>query len=104
MNARPIIVRGKPLAQGRVPVICAPLVGRTPDAILAELASVLRKSPDVIEWRVDHFAGISDTDAVIDVARRIKSKAPATPLLFTRRSEHEGGAAASLGDDRALEL
>ncbi|HXR56467.1 MAG TPA: type I 3-dehydroquinate dehydratase [Casimicrobiaceae bacterium] len=102
--ARPITVRGEAIAGGRVPAICTPLVGRTADAILAELATVLRKSPDVIEWRVDHFAGIADTGAVIDVARRIKLQAPRTPLVFTRRSEREGGARTSLADDPPIGL
>jgi 3-dehydroquinate dehydratase-1 len=101
---RPITVRGAPIAQGRVPAICAPLVGRTADAILAELATVLRKSPDVIEWRVDHFTDIRDTGAVIDVARQIKSRAPSIPLVFTRRSEREGGAKTALAGDEAVEL
>jgi 3-dehydroquinate dehydratase-1 len=101
---RPIIIRGEPVAQGRVPAICAPLVGRTPDAVLAELAEVMQKSPDVVEWRVDHFADIADIGAVIDVARRIRSKAASTPLLFTRRSQNEGGAPTALTGDQAVEL
>ena len=102
--ARPITIRGAPIAKGRVPAICAPLVGCTADAILEELATVLRKSPDVIEWRVDHFAGIRDTDAVIDAARQIASQAPAIPLVFTRRSEREGGAKTALVGNEAVEL
>ena len=102
--ARPITVRGAAIARGRVPAICTPLVGRTADTILAELATVLQKSPDVVEWRVDHFADIGDTDAVIDVARRIKSQAAAIPLVFTRRSEHEGGAKAALTGDAVVDL
>jgi 3-dehydroquinate dehydratase-1 len=102
--AKPITVRGAVIAQGRVPAICTPFVGRTANEILAELATVLRKSPDIVEWRVDHFADIGDTDAVIDVARRIKSQAPEMPLVFTRRSEREGGAKTSLVGDEAVDL
>ena len=103
-GARPIVLRGKPIAQGRVPAICAPLVGVTPEAILGELAEVLQKAPDAIEWRVDHFAGVDDTRAVVDVARRIKAKAPDIPLVFTLRSEREGGARTALGDGGAVAL
>ena len=92
------------MADGRLPAICAPLVGRTADVILAELATVMQKSPDVLEWRVDHFADVANVDAVIAVGRRIQAAARGTPLIFTRRSEREGGAPTSLTDEQAVAL
>jgi 3-dehydroquinate dehydratase-1 len=92
------------VANGRLPAICAPLVGRTADAILAELAAVMQKSPDVLEWRVDHFTKIADVDGVVDVARQILAAAGGTPLIFTRRSEREGGAPTALSDEQAIAM
>lgn len=100
---KPLVVNGLPLAGGRLPAICAPLVGRTPDAIRAELSTTLRKAPDVIEWRVDHFADIADAAHVVDQARIIR-EASHLPLIFTRRSEREGGARAPLTDEQAIAL
>ena len=86
-----IHLRGKPVAGGALPLICTPLVGRTRDELVAELAEVLPKKPDLIEWRVDFFEGIVDTALVIDTARAIKAGAGEIPILFTRRSTQEGG-------------
>ena len=104
LAVKPLVVNGAPVAGGRLPAICAPLIGRTADAVLAELAAVLPKSPDVLEWRVDHFAAITRVDDVVAVARRIRAAAHGVPLIFTRRSEREGGAQAAIADDHALAL
>ena len=101
---KPLVVNGSPVADGRLPAICAPLVGPTPEAIEAELAVIMQKSPDVLEWRVDHFADVANVGAVIDVARRIRAAADDTPLIFTRRTEREGGAQTALGDAQAVAL
>jgi 3-dehydroquinate dehydratase-1 len=103
-ETKPLVLNGSPLAGGRLPVICAPLVGRTPDAIRAELATTMRKAPDVIEWRVDHFADIADTARVIAQASVIREVSSRTPLIFTRRSEREGGARTPLAGEQALSL
>src|SRR5688572_30845890 len=59
MQPKPIITRGQPLAGGRVPAICAPLVARTPDELAAEAAAVVARQPDLLEWRVDFFAPLA---------------------------------------------
>src|SRR5687767_8869696 len=37
---KPISIRGKPAAGGRLPLLCAPLVGATREALLEEAATV----------------------------------------------------------------
>jgi 3-dehydroquinate dehydratase-1 len=103
-GTKPLTLNGSPIAHGRLPAICAPLVGHTAEAILAELATTLDKAPDAIEWRVDHFANVGDVADVVALARRIKDATRATPLIFTRRSEREGGAQTALTDEQALAL
>ena len=88
---RLIHLRGQPIAGGKLPLICTPLVGRTREEVLAEVAAVLPKAPDLLEWRVDFFAGLGEAQAVVDTARAIRAAAGATPVLFTRRSSREGG-------------
>lgn len=102
--AKPLCVNGVPVANGRVPLVCAPLVGSSTDEIWRELASVMQKSPDVIEWRVDHFEDIADTRGVVETAQRIRAAARETPLIFTRRAEREGGAPTPLDDAQAARL
>lgn len=103
-QTKPIRVRGQPIAGGKVPVICTPLVGRTPEAVLAEAAAVLPKAPDVIEWRVDYFEAIGDTQRVVDTARRLRAAAGATPIIFTRRSTREGGEKIGIAEPQVLDL
>ena len=99
-----IHLRGKPVSGGAHPLICTPLVGRTREAVRAELAAVLPKKPDLIEWRVDFFEGIGDTALVIDTARSMKASAGETPILFTRRSSREGGEPIALVEADVVKL
>ena len=103
-RARSIEIGGRPLAGGATPAICAPLVGRTRDDVLAELAAVLPKEPDLIEWRVDFFTAIGDAGLVIDTARVMRAAGGGVPILFTRRSASEGGERVSIGERAVVEL
>jgi 3-dehydroquinate dehydratase-1 len=101
---RPLIVRGKTLSSHEHALICTPLVGSTADALRAELALILPKRPDVIEWRVDFFAGVDDPAQVIDAARMIRREAVAIPIIFTRRAAHEGGETISIAEEAVVGL
>lgn len=103
-SSKPITLKGQPIANGKVPLICTPLVGRTLDAVLAELDVVLPKKPDVLEWRIDFFEQIGDTATVIAAAIAIKRKAGLIPLLFTRRSIIEGGEKIVLNEGQVIAL
>lgn len=104
MHAKPILLRGQPVAGGIVPLICTPLVGRTPAAVRAELVAILPKHPDVLEWRVDHFEAAGDATQVVETARSIKAQAGPVPLLFTRRWAQEGGQPVALTETAVVEL
>ncbi|WBY03300.1 type I 3-dehydroquinate dehydratase [Ramlibacter tataouinensis] len=100
---KPITLRGKPLAGGALPAVCVPLVGRDAEALLAEVAAVAAEPPDLLEWRVDFFAALGDIAHVVDTAVRIR-QAAGVPLLFTRRSQREGGQPIALNEPQVLEL
>jgi 3-dehydroquinate dehydratase-1 len=104
VQPKAIHLNGKPLGSGRFPVICAPLVGRTREQLLAEAATVAAKKPDLLEWRVDFFQDIADSAAVVELAGRIKEVTGGMPLLFTRRSSREGGEKIALSEDQVVEL
>jgi len=95
---------GKTLGHGRFPAICAPLVGRTREQLLAEVAGVTAQQPDLLEWRVDFYEGIADTRDVVDLAGRIAAAAGGIPLLFTRRSSREGGEPIPLVEPQVIAL
>lgn len=101
---RPIQWRGRPLGGTRFPAICAPLIGRTREQLLAETANVAARQPDLLEWRVDFFEGIADTTAVVALAADIKRAAGGIPLLFTRRSSREGGEPIALSEGQVAAL
>src|SRR5512133_2399880 len=95
---------GQPACGGKAPLICTPLIGRTGAAIIAELAAVLPKKPDVLEWRVDFFEDIGNIATVVDVASSIRQAAGDTPIVFTRRSMNEGGERIALDESDVLKL
>ncbi len=98
---KPIRIRGKP---AKYPLICAPLVGASRDALLAEAAAALAAKADIVEWRVDHFRDIASRQGVIETGRAVRRALPGVPLLFTRRSVAEGGQPVAIGDAQVVEL
>jgi 3-dehydroquinate dehydratase-1 len=101
---KPILVNGKPLGSGRFPSICTPLVGRTRELVLGEVAQVVAKQPDLLEWRVDFFQDIGNTAAVVALAGEIRQAAGGIPVLFTRRSTAEGGEPIALDEEQVVAL
>jgi 3-dehydroquinate dehydratase-1 len=79
-------------------------VARTGAALAAETAAVAALRPDLLEWRVDFFEAIADTDAVLAAARAVRAAAAGIPILFTRRAQWEGGQAIPLDEPRVLAL
>jgi len=103
-TAKPIELHGQPVAGGKFPLICAPLVGSTFDQLMTELVVVMSKKPDMLEWRVDFFEQIHDLALVITAATAIKKVANDIPLLFTRRSVIEGGEAIVLNEAQVIAM
>jgi 3-dehydroquinate dehydratase-1 len=99
---KPIELHGKPVAGGKFPLICTPLVGTTYTQVMTELQAVLVKKPDVLEWRVDFFEDIGNTASVLALAQSIKQSAGDVPLLFTRRSIREGGQKIALSEEQVV--
>jgi len=100
----PIQIGGRPLAGGRLPAVCAPLVARTREALAAEAAAVAAKQPDLLEWRVDFFEAIGDTAEVLRAAAGLRSASGGIPVLFTRRCQREGGQPLALEEAQVLAL
>ena len=73
------------------PKICVPLVGKTRDTLLAEMAKLAGLDFDLIEWRVDFFEDVVNIEKVKEMAEMIRGKLADIPILFTFRSKKEGG-------------
>lgn len=89
--------------QESYPLICLPLIGKSENEVMNELTVAKKMSPDMIELRADFLEEITNTERVIDLVHTI-SKTTDIPLLFTIRSEKEGGQAIPLSDVEIVEL
>ena len=86
-----IQLRGRVVAEGAEPLVCAPLVARDLDMLRAEAATVVAKRPDLLEWRVDFFEALGEVDRIAEAARELRHIARDIPIIYTRRSIREGG-------------
>lgn len=87
----PIQIRSVTLGAGR-PKIIVPLTGRTEKEIL-ESAALLPGSPaELAEWRADFFERGTNPDACREIAGKLRRILGEIPLLFTFRTDREGGA------------
>ncbi|BAQ11267.1 3-dehydroquinate dehydratase I [Bacillus sp. OxB-1] len=87
----------------KAPYICTPLVGKNREEIMKELEAILPKEPDILEWRVDFYKEIDQLSTVLETAEQIAATAD-LPILFTIRSEKEGGQSISLSEEEKVEL
>ncbi|MFS0643981.1 type I 3-dehydroquinate dehydratase [Siminovitchia sp. 179-K 8D1 HS] len=86
-----------------IPYICTPLIGKNREEMMEELEKILPRNPDLIEWRADFLEDIHDSGYVVSILEDIKFKA-GLPLLFTIRSEKEGGQRISLSEEKKVAL
>jgi len=99
-----ICVGGEAIGHPGRPLICTSVTGKTRSSILGEMAAIVPKAPDLIEWRVDLFEGVGDIATVIDLATEIKAAAHAIPIVFAFRTINEGGGANALNEADILKL
>jgi len=77
------------IGEGR-PKICVPINGRTEEEIMSQLSFALKDPCDLLEWRADYYLTTQDTNQWQPMLSKIRSKTN-KPLIFTLRSESEGG-------------
>ena len=85
------------------PKICVPIVGRCNEDILNQIRSLRGKSYDMIEWRMDYYEDVFDSDKVKTIVESIRREIQDTILLCTFRTKAEGGEKA-IDNDRYIEL
>lgn len=72
-------------------LICVPLIGKTLDELKTHAATLAAVGADIIEWRVDHFTAVHEPQQVLQALAEIHPLLVGIPLLFTFRSQKEGG-------------
>ncbi|MGO2172102.1 MAG: type I 3-dehydroquinate dehydratase [Micrococcaceae bacterium] len=85
------------------PAIIVPIIATAAETIASEGASIAAdpsySSVDIIEWRIDHFDGHRDLEAVTAVLHKLRETVSQRVLLATFRTADEGGASEISPDD-----
>ena len=74
-----------------MPKICVPLTGTAKTQVCREAEAAKEAGADLVEWRADFYEGLKDQDQVIAAAKELSQVLGEVPLLFTVRTEKEGG-------------
>ena len=74
-----------------MPKICAPLVEKDYESLIHQAASFTEQPVDIAEWRADWFDSILEPDTLDQVLPGLESALKDIPLLFTFRTQREGG-------------
>lgn len=98
----PVIVRNVAIGEG-CPKICVPIVGKTAGEILEEARSLLSIPVDVVEWRVDWYEDVFDTEKLVETAKALREILGEIPVLLTFRTSREGGEK-EISDEQYVEL
>lgn len=86
----PVVVRNVKIGEG-IPKICVPIVGVTKEDIISEAKTFESIPVDVVEWRVDWYEHVFDTEKVKETLKELRAVLGETPILFTFRTSKEGG-------------
>lgn len=73
------------------PKIIVSLMAKDIASVKSEALAYREADFDILEWRVDHYADLSNVESVIAAAKILRETMPEKPLLFTFRSAKEGG-------------
>lgn len=87
---KPVQVGNLEIGAG-IPKICVPITGRTKEEILDQAREVAKAGPDLVEWRGDFYEDIMDYACVRELFIAIFDILGQIPLLFTFRTDREGG-------------
>lgn len=85
-----VTVRGVEIGAGK-PKICVPIVEHTREDISAAAKKLSQIPFDIVEWRIDWYDEVEDSDMVLDTLRGLREILGEKPILVTFRSEKEGG-------------
>lgn len=78
------------LGEGRTKVI-VPITGTTSGELVDQAKALAGHNFDIVEWRVDYLDVALDPVAVVAVGREIVAALGGRPVLFTFRTQAEGG-------------
>lgn len=86
----PIVVKNIKIGEG-MPKVCLPIVGHTQYEIVSQAMTIASLKPDIVEFRVDWYDDMSDSELTLDMLKQVRKSIVNIPLLFTFRRIEEGG-------------
>ena len=89
-SKKPVVVRGAVIG-GPLPLVCLPLVGATRSKVIEEAEALVQLEPDLLEWRIDGYENVEDTDDCLSLLKEVRAITGDTALIFTCRIDLEGG-------------
>lgn len=98
MTSKTVNLRNITLGSGR-PKIAVPITGTTQEEILNQGKTIAPKSPDVVEWRIDFFKGVTDAKQLVETGNKLRDVLGDIALLTTFRTKNEGGELQLSDDD-----
>ena len=99
MNAGEACIGNVILGRG-MPKICVPVMGKTVSRIAQAAQRAKDAKADIIELRMDSMCPAPDICEAIAACETVRAHAPGIALLFTLRTQRDGGA----GSPQALPL
>lgn len=87
---RTVTLRGVELGAG-VPKIIVPIVAETAEEILEKAREIRDGIFDLVEWRVDFYEDLLDTQKLLSTLKDLRSVLGEKPILVTARTKEEGG-------------
>ena len=86
----PVMIRNLEIGTGQ-PKVIVPIVAVSAGDIIARAESFRSIPLDVVEWRVDFYDDVFQTEKVLETLSKLRAALGDTPLLFTFRTKKEGG-------------
>lgn len=103
-NKHCITIKQKTIGAG-TPAVCVPLASTTDEQIIEQARRIaLTKGVDVAEFRADFYEGLADTSRLKALMKKIREILGDILLLFTIRSEAEGGEPLSFSSPTLCEI
>ena len=101
-SKKPVQVKNTVIG-GPLPLICLPIVAKDRDDLLTQARELMPLKPDLIEWRIDGYEKARDVKDCIKALKDLLPLIDPVPLIFTCRTECEGGLQ-PLSDQDRLDL
>ncbi len=74
-----------------IPKICVPITGKKKEDIIRQAEDIRDAGADLVEWRADFFENVENEQDVTDILSTVRAILCGIPLLFTFRTQEEGG-------------